>query len=227
MPVKKSREDRILVVDDDAEILDTISSCLENRGFLVTRAKTGGECLREIKNEMPDLVILDVDMPGINGLSVLRSIRENTKTNQIPVILATALGTEHVVKSATSVGVDDFIVKPFRLEQIANRVELHLLVRTPALAKRLVIGLTDKDKVVRSAVSFKGIDWEYWDLYSSKYLGHELFIIIPKDADPQATSEISDDESRQKIMIYAKIDNSWCRVWPRQRLGEAPDSKVA
>ena len=112
-------EGRVLVVDDDETVRDVVRRYLEAGGFTVELAGDGEECLRRFAIQRPDLVVLDVMMPGLNGLEVCRRLRQ---TSQVPVVLLTALGEEENRIAGLQLGADDYVTKPFSPRELALRV---------------------------------------------------------------------------------------------------------
>nr|WP_027935956.1 response regulator transcription factor [Amycolatopsis sp. ATCC 39116] len=109
----------ILVVDDDETVRDVVRRYLEAGGFTVELAGNGDEALRRFAGREPDLVVLDVMMPGMNGLEVCRRMRERTA---VPVVLLTALGEEEDRIAGLRLGADDYVTKPFSPRELALRV---------------------------------------------------------------------------------------------------------
>ncbi|HVV13831.1 response regulator transcription factor [Amycolatopsis sp.] len=110
---------RVLVVDDDETVRDVVRRYLEAAGFTVDVAGDGDEGLRRFADRRPDLVVLDVMMPGINGLEVCRRLRQ---TSEVPVVLLTALGEEENRIAGLQLGADDYVTKPFSPRELTLRV---------------------------------------------------------------------------------------------------------
>lgn len=109
---------KILIADDEAEIRDVLRLYLEKDGYDVTEAADGMEAMEKLRKESPDLAILDIMMPGLDGYRVLRNIREN---NNIPVIMLSAKDTDADKILGLDLGADDYITKPFGpLEAVAR-----------------------------------------------------------------------------------------------------------
>lgn len=106
---------RILVVDDDPRLLHVVAMYLSIEGYEVDTAVNGDEGLRLLEQRRPDLVILDVMMPGIDGLEACRRIKSNPETRAIPVVLFTALSRTDDVENGRAAGANRFINKPFSL----------------------------------------------------------------------------------------------------------------
>jgi two-component system response regulator VicR len=115
---------KIMVVDDEPDVVDLVKLVLESDGFGVVTAYSGKEALEKIDREMPDLVLLDIMMPQMDGWEVYSRIRANPRTKDIPVAMLTAKSQSidkmiglHVVK------VDDYITKPFGRSELLERVK--------------------------------------------------------------------------------------------------------
>ena len=114
----------ILVVDDNEVIRNLLSLVLQKVGYEVFLAPNGSEALEIVKNNRLDLVLLDVMMPELSGLEVLRSIRENkdNKICSIPVMMITAASTVSDIDAAIEIGASSYIIKPFRNENLIGKV---------------------------------------------------------------------------------------------------------
>ena len=120
MPDKPSRKFRILVVDDERRMVGFIRLNLEQDGFEVIEAYNGTEALDRLRDSLPDLILLDVMMPDIDGFEVLRTIRE---LGQVPVIMLTAKGEEDDIVKGLELGADDYVTKPFSPRELVSRVK--------------------------------------------------------------------------------------------------------
>lgn len=112
--------DRILVVDDDVKITSFLRRSLVLEGFAVTTANSGAEALRHVAQEAPDLMILDIMMPGIDGMEVCRRVR--AAGERFPILMLTARDAVADRVSGLDAGADDYLVKPFALEELLARV---------------------------------------------------------------------------------------------------------
>jgi len=113
----------ILVVDDDRDVAQSIELALRRRGFRVILAATGVDALKTLRRHRPDLVILDVLMPGMNGLEVCHRLRSDTNLADLPIIFLTARGQEKDRIEGLRAGADDYMPKPFNLEELILRVK--------------------------------------------------------------------------------------------------------
>lgn len=112
-------KERILIVDDEMTILKFIRSNLEDKGYMVASATNGEEALHSIERELPDLIILDIMMPKMDGFEVCRRLREWSQT---PIIMLSARGDEKDKVKCLDLGADDYIVKPFGANELMARV---------------------------------------------------------------------------------------------------------
>ena len=117
-------QQHVLVVDDDVGILDLLTNLLGSEGYRVTTAACGREGLEAIEKELPDIVLLDVQMPGMSGFEALATIRG--RHPYLPVVMVTGHGSEEVAADALRLGADDYIAKPLRIRNLCFRVERNL-----------------------------------------------------------------------------------------------------
>ena len=115
-----ARKYRILVVDDEKRMVGFIRLNLEQDGFEVIEAFNGTDALNRLRDSLPDLILLDVMMPDIDGFEVLRTIRE---VSQVPVIMLTAKGEEDDKVKGLELGADDYVTKPFSPRELVSRVK--------------------------------------------------------------------------------------------------------
>ncbi len=113
--------DRIMVVDDEPDIVNLVSKILQKAGYWVSSASTGDQALEAIETEAPDLILLDLVMPGKSGLEVCKILKSQPKTKDIPVIMFTALGRDVDRNLSSWAGADAHITKPFERTGIAER----------------------------------------------------------------------------------------------------------
>ena len=115
-------KERILLVDDEEDILDLVDYNLSLEGYVVSRATTGEQALTEARVGMPDLVILDLMLPGIGGLDVCRALRADSATSGIPILMLTARGEDIDIVTGLELGADDYVTKPFSPKVLVARV---------------------------------------------------------------------------------------------------------
>ncbi|PJF22119.1 MAG: DNA-binding response regulator [Phototrophicales bacterium] len=113
---------KVLVVEDEETLLHNLADKLRSEGFTVYTASDGEVGLQKIRAEVPDLIVLDIMLPGLDGLSICRMVRHDASTAHIPIIMLTARGTEVDKIVGLESGADDYIVKPFGLGEFLARV---------------------------------------------------------------------------------------------------------
>jgi DNA-binding response OmpR family regulator len=113
----------VLAADDDEDILELVAFRLERSGYTVLRARDGEEALRIAREEKPDLAVLDVMMPRLDGYEVTRRLRADEATRAMPIILLTARAQDADVQTGFDSGADDYIRKPFSPQELRARVQ--------------------------------------------------------------------------------------------------------
>ena len=113
---------RVLVVDDDPEIVDAVGEALQDDGYLVETATDGAAALKRVLEAPPDLIVLDVRMPNINGWEFCEIVRRQSHTRDVPVLFLTACSEVRDQITAMQVGGSDHLAKPFRLAALRDKV---------------------------------------------------------------------------------------------------------
>src|SRR5688572_16053801 len=113
---------KILVVDDEKDIVEMISFNLRRHGYGVFTAHNGLDALELAEREMPDLIILDLMMPGVDGMEVARRLKADPRLSQIPLVMLTARSEETDVVVGLTVGADDYVTKPFSMKILLARL---------------------------------------------------------------------------------------------------------
>jgi len=113
---------KILIVDDEQDIVELLSYNLLKEGFSIVKAYDGEAALGLVRSEKPDLMILDLMLPKMNGLDVCKTIRRNPETASLPIIMLTAKGEEIDKVIGLEIGADDYITKPFSVKELIARV---------------------------------------------------------------------------------------------------------
>ncbi|MCC7130225.1 MAG: two-component system response regulator [Anaerolineae bacterium UTCFX2] len=114
---------RILIAEDERDIRELISFTLKFAGHEVIATSNGEEALQAARNEMPDLILLDVRMPRLSGYEACEIIKADPRTRQIPVVFLSAKGQESEVKTGLDAGADEYILKPFSPDQLTARIK--------------------------------------------------------------------------------------------------------
>ena len=145
----------ILVVDDEPQIRRVLRATLTGHGYIISDAKNGEEALDSIRKQRPDLVLLDVNMPGMGGIEACREIR---RISDAPIIMLTVRSAERDKVSALDAGADDYVVKPFGIEELLARIRAALRryapgeAMPPFVSKDLNIDFEARETVVRGQI---------------------------------------------------------------------------
>jgi len=136
MSYRRSKRDRVLVVDDDASLAEMLSIVLESEGLTTSIVRSGEQVMPEFEKFKPDVVLLDLMLPGLDGMSVCRRIRA---TSAVPIIMLTAKSDTPDIVRGLEAGADDYITKPFKNTELVARIRARLR-RTDQLAEPLEFG---------------------------------------------------------------------------------------
>lgn len=183
---------KVLVVEDEPLISEMISKSLRLEGYLVESAATGEEGLKKVREASPDLVLLDVLLPKIDGWEVLTELREDPRSRNVPVIMLTALADEKSKVQGLRGGADDYVTKPFSALELMARVEavLKRADRTPYRdAARQQIPARKGDKIYLVSIddiNFINIQREYTYLHtdSDRFLTNHTLGELERMLDP-------------------------------------------
>jgi two-component system KDP operon response regulator KdpE len=119
----------ILVVDDEPQIRRVLRATLASQGYSITEAKSGEEALESLRRQRPDLILLDINMPGMDGVETCREVR---RSSQVPIIMLTVRNAEKDKVRALDAGADDYVVKPFGIEELVARIRAALRRTAPS-----------------------------------------------------------------------------------------------
>ena len=123
-------KESILVVEDEDDIRELLRYNLAKEGYQVTGSASGEEALRAIKAARPDLMVLDLMLPGMDGLEVCRSLKQDPQTRNLPIVMLTAKGEEADIVAGLELGADDYVTKPFSLRVLLARLRAVLRRRS-------------------------------------------------------------------------------------------------
>ncbi len=114
---------KALIVEDNTDLLEVLTWQLEAMGFAVVSANTGMDGVTKAAEEKPQLILMDIMLPGMDGREATRRIRSNQETNEIPILVVTALTQESQLRECIEAGCNDYIVKPFKTKELVSRIE--------------------------------------------------------------------------------------------------------
>ncbi|MFA4947319.1 MAG: response regulator [Candidatus Krumholzibacteriia bacterium] len=136
--------EHILVVDDEEDILELVSYNLTKAGYRVTSVTSGEDAIKSARSKLPDLVLLDLMLPGVDGLEVCNTLKRDSRTANIPVVMLTARGEEADIVTGLELGADDYITKPFSPRVMLARIKAVLRRKMKApVEEKAIIKLKD------------------------------------------------------------------------------------
>ena len=148
--------ERILIVDDEEDVLELVRYNLERNGYHIETATSGEQALAKTKKRLPDLIILDLMLPGIDGLEVCKTLKSEVKTEGIPIVMLTAKGEEADIVTGLELGADDYVTKPFspkiliaRVRRLLHRAVSRDLERPPVRIRDLTIDPSRREVLVK------------------------------------------------------------------------------
>ena len=198
--------DRILVVDDDPRVRDVLARFLEREGYITIPAASGEEALDLVAAQPPDLVLLDVQLPGIDGFGVCRALKENEATALIPVTILTGLQDAEARTRGIESGADDFITKPFEYTLLRARI------RTQLRIKRLTDQLESTELVVFSMARWVEIKDPYTEGHLRRIAGYSEQTAIAVGLPPE----------QARIVRYAGVLHDIGKIGVREELLSKP-----
>jgi len=150
-------KETILIVDDEEDVIELLRFNLDKNGYKIEAAASGEEALKKARTKLPDLIIVDLMLPGIDGLTVCKTLKEDVKTQNIPVIMLTAKGEESDIITGLELGADDYITKPFspkvliaRVRRILHRNVARSLEKSPVKIHDLTIDPARRQVLIKN-----------------------------------------------------------------------------
>src|SRR5262245_5328625 len=200
--------ERILVVDDDPRVRDILQRFLEREGYVTIPAVSGEEALERVAEYPPDLVLLDVQLPGIDGFTVCHALKENVATALIPVTILSGLQDAEARTRGIESGADDFITKPFEYTMLRARV------RTQLRLKRLTDQLEDTELVIFSMARWVEIKDPYTEGHLRRIAGYS----------EQTALALGLTADQARIVRYAGVLHDIGKIGVRESVLRKPSS---
>src|SRR5688572_8489296 len=203
----------VLVVDDDSEILEMVKVVLEEKGHNIATAKDGKACMREIIVKKPDLIIMDLKMPNMDGLNALDLIRVTQMNKQVPILMWSGDTDPEVIARATRLGADDFLSKSTPMPEFTKIVELHLFSMNHPELIEVIRKCSNK---VQGALQggFTSTDHPGYDCYPVTIRDYELCVLIKEGVTVEKAAAFNASECKENVKVMQKMPKRWRSVFP-------------
>ena len=174
---------KILIIEDDENIVEMIEYNLNKEGFITSVARSGEESIKKISSVKPDLILLDLMLPDMDGFEVCRQIKKNNDTCHIPIIMLTAKSEEIDKVTGLELGADDYVTKPFSIKELVTRIKVRLRgniknIVTEKLARGIISIDSEKHKVF---VSGKEIFLTSTEFKILKFMAERPGVVFSRD----------------------------------------------
>lgn len=209
-----TKKKRVLAVDDEQEVLRLYDTFLRYRGYDVIALNRAEECLAFLAADVADILLLDVNMPGIDGLKVLEMIRSDERLQDMRVIMITARRDEETVRRAAKLGIDDFVIKPFKLRELAERIAIELFAITDAELRNIFKAPMQMRTSQLRQQGLTDFDPLHWDSYPVRYRNQDLCILMPRGTRPSRFSKALTHELEKRVIVYFRHPQRWKKIWP-------------
>jgi DNA-binding response OmpR family regulator len=211
--------DSVLIVDDDANVRELLQSYLEARGYRVSTSADGWDAVREIVVRRPDLVLMDINMPKLNGLGALDILRMTQVADNLPIIITSSDGDKETILKAAQLGADDFIVKPFSFAELASRIASQLY-RLDFATLHKVLQQIEREKTTSAIPGWPSLDpnkYRDWTAYPVAHEGRELWILLRKGMDTTQAASLDEEKAELSVMALVKHRQLWKCAWPKPK----------
>jgi two-component system phosphate regulon response regulator PhoB len=169
----------ILVIEDDPEIQELLSVSLSKEDWKVLQAKTGEDGLKLLKNKKVDCILLDIMLPGMDGLKVIKKIKEIEQCRSVPVIMTTAKGEESDIVTGLELGADDYLVKPYSPKVLIARIRVSLRRQEESGSKTDITVWQQGDLILDAARHTASCGGKQLDLFATEFAILKHFLSNP------------------------------------------------
>ena len=209
---------RILVVDDEPDVLELVVFHLEKEAYRVDVADTGDKALKMARENLPSLLVLDLMLPGINGLEICRLLKRDPKTRDIPILMLTARAAEENRIKGLELGAHDYVTKPFSPRELVLRIKnlLRLTEKSPDGVKIIEAGPFRLDTVRHQAT----VDGQALNITATEFKLLCLLASRPGEVQPRETL-LRDVWGYEPTLDTRTVDTTMQRL--RAKLGQAAD----
>jgi len=215
----------VLIVDDDHHTHHILIAFLTKRGYQVEGAYDGREGLEKIRATPPDLVLLDINMPKIDGLNLLDLLKQSDVTKEIPVLMLTANAKRITVLRTAKMGVEDYICKPFDFDLLSQRIGEQLLELEAETVREILPDMERGDHDIYASPDIKDFIQMGWDAYVRVYQQVNLCILIPKETKPAEAVNFTPEQLKRNVIVFARLTHEWKTLWPKGQV-QAPVLRV-
>lgn len=211
---------RVLAVDDEEEILRLYTTFLEYRGYEVIAVNNAPECLAFLNSEIADILLLDVNMPGIDGLKLLEMIKSDERLKDMRVVMVSARRDEDTVREASRLGCDGYVVKPFKLKELGERIGMELFAVNDDDLRTIFKGQLHVKTTMLKEPGLTDYNAVNWDPYPVKFKDMNLCILVPRGIRPERFARALSDEMEKRVVVFFRHPQKWKRIWPTAGLLE-------
>lgn len=211
--------DTVLIVDDDANVRELLQNYLESKGYKVGTSGDGWDAVREIVVNRPDLVLMDINMPKLNGLGALDILKMTQVSENLPIIITSSDGDKDTILKAAQLGADDFIVKPFSFAELAERIAAQLFRLDYATLQRVLTMIIDQ-KTTSGVPGWPSLDpnkYRDWTAYPMTFENRELWILLRKGITPAEALKLPEDKTELSVMALVKHRQVWKCAFPKPK----------
>lgn len=212
----KSKTFKVLAIDDEEEILTIYRMFLRQHGFHVTAVDTAEKMMDYLVFNRPDIILLDVNMPKVNGLLILEMLREEELYKKIPIIMISARRDVQTITKAAKLGCDNFIIKPFKLAELAKRIHIELFSVEFEFVQQSFALMDEVKNNVLTQPGLTHINPVHRDAFPFKQDSVEFALIVSRGLKKAALQKMEEEDIRDKVQLYFKIPyGNWRKVWPK------------
>lgn len=206
----------VVAIDDEKEILKLYQTFLHYSGYEVHTADNAVQGFELIKTKKADLILLDINMPGIDGLTTLKLLRNDPHTKNAVIFMVSARRDEDTVKEAVKLGCDHFLIKPFKFKDLADRLNSEFKsIETEALRSLIKPPLTlVKNNELLREQGLSELSPNMYDSYSVIIDKTNAAIVTLKGLRPELFSRSLEGEMERNVTVYFKFGRRWRKIWP-------------
>ena len=205
---------KILIIDDNLELQGLVKAQLEKSGYSVTTAGDGSDCIPMILADRPDLLVLDINMPKLDGVSTLERMVEQDLLRDLPVIMLTSEADKEIVQKALKLGIADYLVKPFDLKELLARVSRQLVEVSFLDVEQLLDIIRAAEHAPKRAEHPLKFTRGAWNAHLLRHRDREMCLLLPKSLGPNEAQKLDESAASEVIRVYTRRGQHWVCLWP-------------